>query len=69
MDDEKCKMHDAGCRIGNASVGCCSAFMDDGPPFVGLVDADNLTCLVRWCAYGVNYATFPRNPSRPSLAI
>jgi hypothetical protein len=26
----------------------------DDPPFVGLVDADNLTRLVRWCAYGVN---------------
>jgi hypothetical protein len=31
-----------------------SAFMVDDPPFVDLVDADNLTRLVKLCAYGVN---------------
>jgi hypothetical protein len=51
------------------AIACWSAVMDDGPPFVGLDDADKLTRLVRLCAYEVNYATFPPNPSRPSLAI
>jgi hypothetical protein len=43
MDDAGCRMQDAGCKIGNARVVSCSAFMDDDPPFVGWVDAEALT--------------------------
>ena len=45
----------------------CSACMNDDPRFVGKDDADALTCLVKLCASGVNYTSFPPRSTRPNL--